>query len=193
MTRLSPRALPLTLLCALACAATSGCVTAPDLVIVDRKTALEEQASGSFRGLEDELEQAGITPRPAPYTRAQLAEGGVTGTGLGGPGSEAADQAAGDAAQIDQLLIRRCAGEALDGTLVETLVTCTGSADAARIGHLLERENRNRRQAWTYLATKRPRASPAEIRRAWREVHLRGVVCDGQVQRDDGSWEAKRC
>ena len=28
----------------------SGCIRAPDVVIVDRRTALEQQASGSFTG-----------------------------------------------------------------------------------------------------------------------------------------------
>src|SRR5262245_18961064 len=55
----------------------TACVKAPDLVILDRKTALEQQAAGNFRGLEEELEQAGIVPGPVPLTRGQLEAAGV--------------------------------------------------------------------------------------------------------------------
>src|SRR5262245_59526793 len=80
----------------------AGCVSAPAVGIVDRKTALEQQASGSFRGLEEELEQAGLAPRPAPLTAAQLGAAGVRRQGL-----EVADleDAGTDAVRTDALLI----------------------------------------------------------------------------------------
>jgi len=58
---------------------------------------------------------------------------------------------------------------------------------------VLERENRGRWQIWTYLHRKRPNASLEEIRKVWREQHLKGVTCGGQIQRNDGAWEAKKC
>jgi hypothetical protein len=31
------------------------------------------------------------------------------------------------------------------------------------------------------------------VRQAWRAMHVYGVICGGQLQRDDGTWEAKKC
>ena len=58
---------------------------------------------------------------------------------------------------------------------------------------LVERANRDRLQIWEWLKAQRPQRTLDEVRRAWREVHLRGVVCGGQVQAGDGSWTAKKC
>ncbi len=169
----------------------AGCVKAPDVVIVDRKTALEQQASGSFRGLDEELEQAGLSPRPAPLTGAQLEAAGVrraspideTGDAPGVP----------DAVQADTLLVQRCIGEAKDGTLVLTVDRCTGAIDVPQVNRLVERVNRQRRQLWIWLGKREPRKSPAEIQAAWREVHVAGLVCGAQLQTGDGAWEIKRC
>jgi len=168
----------------------AGCIRAPAVVIVDRKTALEQQASGSFRGLEEELEQAGLLPRPAPLTAGQLAEAGVQRTGL-----ETTDQAdaGNDAVRTDALLVRRCLGEASDGTLALTVEPCTGTIDVPQVGLLVERVNRERRQLWRWIAGKRPGTSDDEVREAWRTVHLLGLPCGGQLQRADGSWEIKKC
>ncbi|HKA92150.1 MAG TPA: DUF1318 domain-containing protein [Haliangiales bacterium] len=166
-----------------------GCVRAPDVVIVDRRTALEQQASGSFRGVEEELEQAALSPRPEPVTGAQLEAAGVS---RGGDAGDADAAGLPDSLRVDTLLVRRCAGEARDGTLVLTVDRCTGTIDVPRANRLVERVNRNRRQLWQWLAQRTGR-TPAEAQAAWREVHLTGVVCGGQVQKPDGAWEVKRC
>jgi hypothetical protein len=168
----------------------AGCIRAPAVVIVDRKTAVEQQASGSFRGLEEELEQAGLLPRPAPLTAAQLGAAGIHRDDL-----EAADQGDGgdDAVRADALLVRRCLGEALDGTLVLTLEPCTGTLDVPQVNRLIERVNRERRQLWRWLAERAPGRSADEVRAAWREIHLGGMVCGGQLQVAGGGWEIKRC
>jgi hypothetical protein len=178
-----------------ALALVAGCIRAPAVVIVDRKTALEQQASGSFRGLEEELEQAGISPRPATLTAAQLGEAGVRREGL-----EATDEddESNDAVRTDALLIKRCIGEALDGALTLTLDPCTGTLDVPSVGRLIERVNRERRQLWRWLAgqSRKGRDAPAsdeEVRAAWRKVHLSGLVCGGQYQAAGGGWEVKRC
>lgn len=168
----------------------AGCIRAPAVVIVDRKTALEQQASGSFRSLEEELEQAGLAPRPAPLTAAQLGAAGVRREGL-----EATDQDddGNDAGRADTLLIKRCLGEALDGTLVLTLDPCTGTVDVPLVGRMIERVNRERRQLWRWLAGQAPGKTADEVRAAWRETHLAGLVCGGQVQVAGGTWEIKKC
>jgi len=165
----------------------AGCVKA-DVLIVDKKTALEEQAAGSFRGLEEELEQAGLLPRPTPVTAAQLEAAGVRSA----PDS---DQAEGvpDALRADTLLVQRCVGEAQDGSLVLTVDRCTGAIDVPDVNRLLERVNRSRRQLWQWLATRAPRRSPVEIQKSWREVHLAGLICGGQVEKEGGGWEVKKC
>jgi hypothetical protein len=162
-----------------------GCIKSPQLILVDRKTALEEQAAGSFRGLEDDLEQAGISPRPTPLTGSQA------GTRVATAAPD--DEAVSDEERLDGLLVRSCVGEAADGTLAVTTARCTGTVDVARVTAMVERANRNRWQVWRYLQEKRPRASLDEVRRAWQKVHADGVVCGGQVQRADGGWEAKKC
>lgn len=56
----------------LASLAASGCISAPEIVMVDRATALEEQASGSFQDVERRLARAGMSPTPVPLTPNQL-------------------------------------------------------------------------------------------------------------------------
>jgi hypothetical protein len=177
------------LLCGALTALAGGCVSAPAVVIVDRKSFVEQQASGSFRGLEEDLEQAGLAPRPVPLTAAQIGAAGIRREGL-----EDTDQADGsDAVRTDGLLIKRCLGEALDGTLVLTLDPCTGTLDVPQVGRLIERVNRERRQLWRWLAGQAPGKTAEEVRAAWRETHLVGLVCGGQVQVTGGTWEVKRC
>lgn len=168
----------------------AGCIRAPAVVIVDRKSFVEQQSSGSFRGLEEELEQAGLSPRPAPLTPAQLGAAGVRREGL-----EATDQddAGTDAVRADALLIKRCLGEALDGTLMLTLDLCTKTIDVPEVEQLIERVNLGRRQLWRWLARQAPGKTDDEVRAAWREIHLRGLPCDGQLQVAGGAWEVKRC
>lgn len=168
----------------------TGCIGAPAVVIVDRRTALEQQASGSFRGLEEELEQAALSPRPASLTPAQLGEAGVQRDGL-----EASEQedAGNDPVLADTLLVKRCLGESLDGTLVLTIDPCTGTIDVPQVGRLIERLNRERRQLWRWLAGQAPGGTEDSARTAWREVHLVGLICGGQFQAAGGAWEIKRC
>jgi uncharacterized protein YdbL (DUF1318 family) len=168
----------------------AGCVRAPAVVIVDRKTAVEQQASGSFRGLEEELEQAGLAPRPAPLTPAQLGASGVRREGLEAAGQ---DDVGADALRADALLTKRCVGEALDGTLAPTFDSCTAAVDVPEVGQLIERVNLARRQLWRWLAGKAKGKTDDEVRAAWREVHLQGLVCGGQFQATGGAWEVKQC
>lgn len=164
-----------------------GCIRAPDVVIVDRKTALEQQAAGSFRGLEEELEQAGLLPRATPLTAAQLEAAGVRK-------EDAVEDAEGlpDGVRVDTLLVQRCVGEALDGTLVLTIDRCTGTIDVPQTNRLIERVNRNRRQVWQWMAGKAS-GRPAQVQASWREVHVSGAICGAQVQKADGTWEVKKC
>jgi hypothetical protein len=165
--------------------AAAGCIRAPEIVVIDRATALEREAAGAWPHLEGELERAGTAARPVPLTREQL-----EAVGLERPVVEEAEGS--DAERVDALLRARCVGEALDGTLVETRERCT-IKEVPHLGALVERNNRDRAQVWEWLRVERPARSLEEVRRAWRAVHLRGVVCGGQVQRADGSWEAKAC
>lgn len=172
----------------------SACITAPPVIIADRKTALEEQAAGSFPALTGELHGAGVSARPAPYTRGQLEGAGVPV----GKGDEqlAQEEAGTDAELLDQLLTRRCIGEKLDGTLDETPASCTEPIATARQSRLLERENRRRIQIWRALASakaggKQPTLD--DVRKVWRKAHLGEVICGGQVQAEGGAWETKKC
>ena len=168
-----------------------GCIKAPDVVIVDRHTSLEQQAAGSFRGLEEELEQAALQPAPEPLTGAQLTAAGVGRT----PGAEEADSDEGlpDSLRADALLVQRCVGEANDGTLELTIDNCTGTIDVSSVNRLVERVNRNRRQLWQWMIEKSPGKTEAQAATAWREVHMTGLVCGGQRQNAAGAWEVKRC
>jgi hypothetical protein len=164
----------------------TGCIKAPDIVLLDHATALEQQAAGDYAPLERQLTTAGMAPRPTPFSRDQLEAAGAKKPPL----AEEAEPS--DAEQIDLLLKERCLGEALDGTLVETRDSCRAE-DVAQVIGLVDRANRDREQIWRYLRAQRPRASAEEVRRAWRAVHLAQVPCGGQVQRADGRWEPKAC
>ncbi len=163
----------------------AGCVKAPDIVVLDRATALEREAAGSFPRLSFELQRAGTSAQPAVVSREDL-------EAAGHPRPIVEELESSDAARIDALLKIACVGEALDGTLSETRDRCQVK-EVPHLGALLERANRDRMQIWEWLRRERPQRSLAEVRRAWREVHLRAVVCGGQVQRDDGGWEPKKC
>lgn len=170
--------------------AAPACIRAPDVIIVDRKTALEQLAAGTYRALEDELEAAGSAPRPEPLTRSEAEAAGGAAT----LAQEETDRS--EAAQLDDLLRRLCVGEALDGTIAVTNETCRGRVDAAERARLVERVNRDRYQIWRELQTRgMPKGKERElarVRKAWREAHLRAVVCGGQVQLPSG-WEPKKC
>ena len=52
--------------------ALAACVN-PNVVVVDQKTALEQQAAGDYPELENQLEQAGMSAAPEPFAREELA------------------------------------------------------------------------------------------------------------------------
>lgn len=170
-----------------------GCIRAPDIVLVDRHTALEEQAAGRLPAAEMEAAQAAVSAGPAPLTSGQLARSGWHSES----GHDAIAALYGDtldpSALSDQLLQRRCIGEALDATLVATPASCSGAADLSEISRLLERSNRNRRQVWLYLQANRPGSDLDTVRATWRQQQLQSLVCGGQLQRPDGRWEVKTC
>jgi hypothetical protein len=166
---------------------TFGCVKAPEIVVVDRATALEEQAAGSFDDLEKDLASRAIAPQPVPLTPEQLEALGIKPTPLV---DETHDT---DADNVDSLLRQRCVGEGNDGLLADTHDDCEGAASEAGAVELIDRSNRARMQLWRWMQTQRPELSLDEVRQAWRVAHARGVVCNGWMQRDDGQWEAKKC
>lgn len=174
------------LACAVLCIAAS-CIKAPEIVVNDRATALEQQALGSFTELERQLMKSGLSAQPVPLTPDQLQALGIRSPPL----VDGTDLT--DADQIDSLLKQHCIGEARDGTLADTYESCRGAADRGLAVRLLERVNQARQQLWRFLKSRQPQTPPAVLRATWRQAHLRGVVCGGWVQREDGSWEAKSC
>jgi uncharacterized protein DUF1318 len=170
----------------------SGCV-APNVVVVDQKTALEQQAAGGYPALENELEQAGMTPSPEPFAREELAGGSErSGRGPLGELAELYAKSESDAEAIDRLLLSHCIGEALSGLLEPRPDECVGAADANEMARLLGRENLHRRQLWQLMANER-RASVDKAQSVWRELHAEQVVCGGLVESSAGSWGAKSC
>jgi hypothetical protein len=164
-----------------------GCIKAPEIVVVDRATALEEQAAGSFDEVDKQLAERATAPQPVPLTPNQLQALGI----MPAPLIDHTDQTEAD--RVDVLLRQHCIGEARDGLLVDTHDACLGAADRETAIALIDRTNRARTQLWRWMHTQRPDTSMGALRQAWREVHARGVVCRGWLQRDDGQWEAKKC
>lgn len=172
---------------ALALVAPLACVSAPQIVMSDRATALEAQAAGSFEDLERKLDHAGVAPRPIPLTPDELEALGIKPLPL------VDDTELTDADRLDRLLRLHCVGEGREGLLVETFDACREATDHAVAGELVERGNRARLQLWRWMQEERGDASPDALRRTWRRAHARGVVCGGWIQRDDGGWEEKGC
>jgi Protein of unknown function (DUF1318) len=171
----------------LALAGLPGCFKPPEIVMVDRATALEQQASGSFDELERKLDRAAIEPSPVPLTPAQLAA-------LGAHPPPLVDESdLTDADRLDGLLTQHCVGEGKEGLLVDTRDACQGAADAQEVQTLLGRTNRARRQLWRWMHEQRVDVAEADLRRAWRDGHLRNVVCGGWVEGADGKWAGKSC
>lgn len=169
----------------------AGCIHAPDVVIVDRNTALEQLAAGTYRRVEEQLEEAGTVPRAEPLTHAEIESAGAAGA----LAQDEPDRT--ESAQLDDLLTRRCVGESLDGTITITADSCRGRVDAAERARLIERVNRDRFQIWRELQRRgMPKGKErelAKVRDAWRDAHLRAVVCGGQVQFANGNWDDKKC
>jgi uncharacterized protein YdbL (DUF1318 family) len=165
----------------------AACIRPPEIVLVDRATALEQQAAGSFRELEKRLARAAMAPRPAPLTPEDLATMGMQPPPL----VDTTELTQAD--KVDDLLKRRCVGEGSDGKLVRTRESCQGATDRAEVLALVERVNQARQQLWRWMHERRLDAPLDEVRRAWRAEHYRGLVCGGWWQRGDGGWEAKAC
>lgn len=164
-----------------------GCIRAPEIVMVDRATALEEQASGSFKDVEQRLARAGMNPTPVPLTPNQLEDLGIQPTPL----IENLDKTQAD--RLDELVRRHCVGEGKDGLLVDTRRSCTAGRVSSDDVALVERTNRTRMQLWQWMRTVRPSMPAESLRRSWQQVHAKGVVCGGWVQSDDGTWGEKKC
>ena len=164
-----------------------ACFKPPEIVMVDRATALEQQASGSFDDLEQKLDRAAIEPRPVPLTPEQLEALGIR------PAPLVDESDLTDADRLDGLLAQHCAGEGKDGLIVDTRGACKGTADAEEVQTLLERVNRARRQLWRWMHEQRTDVSEEELQRAWRENHVRNVVCGAWIEGSDGKWQGKSC
>ncbi|HWL86220.1 MAG TPA: hypothetical protein VNO21_10480 [Polyangiaceae bacterium] len=168
-------------------AASLGCFGAPEIVVPDRGTALEQQASGSFTDLERKLNRVSIQPRPVPLTPKQFEALGIKPIRM----VDATELT--DADVVDGLLLQHCIGEGREGLLVDTHGACVGAADHDGTLELVDRVNGARVQLWRWMHEQRPAASVDDLRRTWREVHARGVVCGGWIERDADQWEAKPC
>jgi hypothetical protein len=167
--------------------AVCGCIRAPEIVVVDQATALEQQAGGSFAALEQELVTEATSAGPVALTPNELEAVGIRPRPL----VDTTEQTEAD--RVDALLVQRCVGEGRDGLLVDTEDDCTGTVERTLLSGLIERTNRARSRLWQWMHAQRPDTSIEVLRKAWREEHLRSVVCQGWLQRADGSWEAKGC
>lgn len=179
-------------LAALVALLATGCV-APNVVVVDQKTALEQQAAGGYPTLQNELDQSGLAIAPEPFAREELVQGRAREGGA--PLGELAElyvKIATDADAVDQLLLRSCVGEAQAGVLEARPGECVGATDATELARLVGRENLHRRQLWELLARQTQRTI-AEAQSAWRTVHLEQVVCGGLIEVAPGEWKAKTC
>jgi uncharacterized protein YdbL (DUF1318 family) len=165
----------------------AGCFKPPEIVMVDRATALEQQAAGSFDELERQLDRAAIEPRPVALTPEQLEALGIR------PAPLVDESDLTDADRVDGLLAQHCLGEGKDGLIVDTRDACRGAADADEVQTLVERVNGARRQLWRWMHEQRASVSEEELRRTWRENHVRNVVCGGWIEGSDGKWSAKSC
>jgi Protein of unknown function (DUF1318) len=175
------------LLLSTALLASVGCIRAPEIVMVDRGTALEQQAGGSFEDLERKTSRKSIEARPVPLTPKQFEALGIKPMPL----SDTSELT--DADLVDGLLIQHCIGEGHDGLLADTHGSCIGAADHAEALELIERVNQARLQLWRWMHEQRTDATVADLRRTWRAVHVRNVVCGGWVEGEPGKWESKRC
>lgn len=185
---------PVRLLAVVSLLAGAGCISAPTVILVDQKTALEQQAAGEFRALEVELDQAGTTPKAENIPGSALAAGPQdSGGGRLGEVAKLYSVERTDAQRIDRLLVDHCIGEALDGSLLQTPERCKADVDTAQVTRLVERANLHRRQIWNLLRKQAPGASEEQVRQAWRARHLERVVCAGQVQVGELAWEGKKC
>lgn len=164
-----------------------SCVKAPDIVVVDRATALEQQAGGSFTDVERDLARRAVDPGPEALTPDDLQALGIKPEPL----VDHTEQTEAD--HVDSLLRQHCIGEGRHGLLVDTHDDCVGASDRVIAITLVDRTNRARLQLWRWLAAQRPELGNDGARARWRETHIDGLVCGGWLQSADGSWSAKKC
>ncbi len=181
--------------CLAACAAglLGACVRAPDVFVVDRRTALEAEAAGRFADLEARLERDALAPEPMPLSRAALERAGLRSASTQDAITRFSAALRADADRSDVLLQRRCIGEGLDGLLRPTAKHCQGTVDDAEVVQLVERHNRARQQLWAWLERQAPKTAPTTLRAAWRQRQLERVVCGGWVEVQPGEWREKAC
>jgi hypothetical protein len=169
-----------------------ACV-APNVVVVDQKTALERQAAGDYPALENDADQAALAAAPEPFAREELVAGREReGRGALGELAELVVLGESDSDAIDRLLLQKCVGEAQSGLLVPRPTDCVGSADSTELVRLIGRENLHRRQLWQLLATER-KANVDRARVLWRERHAEEIVCGGLMESPRDNWGAKPC
>ena len=171
-----------------------GCITVPDVVLVENKTALEKQAAGEFRSLEVQLQGAGIKGGPEHITGSQLNQKKVDlRESTLGEIVRLYSAVQSDTERVDHYLVAQCIGEARSGLLVETRDLCTEDIDPVEVTALLERSNRNRRQIWRDVIAKvKPGAKEEKVIQSWRQRHLQRVVCEGLIETPEG-WEIRKC
>jgi len=168
-------------------AASIACIKAPEIVTVDRATALEQQAGASFPALEKKLAREAVTPRAVPLTPEQV-------DSIGLPSSPVVDEhEVTDAERVDDWLERHCVGEGNDGLLVDTSSACRGAADHEEVVKLVDRANRSRAQLWRWMHEQQPNVAVEELRKQWRVKHAAGVTCGAWMQDDAGNWREKTC
>tara|TARA_R110002073_G_scaffold208011_5_gene368420 strand:+ start:4264 stop:4830 length:567 start_codon:yes stop_codon:yes gene_type:complete len=173
---------------------TQACVKAPNVSIVDSNTALESQAAGEYHALENDLQQAGISPRSEPIPRESLiSRGNSEGAASRGEVALLFIKVERDAARVDALLSDQCIGEALDGLLKPTTARCKANIDTTEMTQLIGRENLHRRQIWQLIMKERSENSMQKVQTSWRQIHLERVVCGGLVETRNNVWEPKEC
>ncbi len=164
-----------------------ACIKAPEIVTVDRATALEQQAGASFPEVEKKLAREAVTPRPVPLTPNQLESIGVSESAV------VDEHEVTEAERVDDLLEHHCVGEGNDGLLAETTSTCRGGGDHDDLVKLVDRVNRARTQLWRWMHDQKPDGPMDELRRQWRTKHAAGVTCGALMQDDAGKWREKTC
>ncbi|MEM9494233.1 MAG: hypothetical protein AAGC55_34120 [Myxococcota bacterium] len=177
-------------------AAMIGCIKAPDVVLTDQRTALEQQAAGEYRALENQLNQSAVSPKGEDIPREALeAKNPDQNTSTLGDVVQLYSAVRSDAEWVDEMLVAGCLGEGRDGLLAPNPQPdlCKEDLDLARLAQVTERMNLHRRQLWQVIGERKPKASQDEIRTTWREIHLKRVVCDGLIESADQRWEAKKC
>ena len=172
----------------------SGCITVPDVVLVENKTALEKQAAGEYRSLELELQRASLKGGPEHITKSQLQGKNVDlRESTLGEIVRLYSSVQSDSERVDHYLVAQCIGEARSGLLAETRELCTEDVDPVEVNSLLERSNRNRRQLWRdVIARVKKNASEESVRNAWRKRHLQRLICGGLLEGENG-WETRQC